>query len=297
MAFVARDAGTSAARRRRERRLRSMLRHERMTVAMALAEMTHHSAPRRPTMARARGKESEANNTTGQMTPPPSSASTVFFNLFDDGGVLAARPTPRGFCGTPRRTLRTSCPSCRSSLCLCRSWGSGCWTFCGRSTRRHVVVHGELKSWWKCRRSLLIPLFSSGLPSRPLTFQFLMVEAIVAYQVYARDRIQQRLWRRTWTFQFLMVVVDGSVMEALQVSPWDRVQQRFKEQITLTLQFLRVVAALEVLKVSSRVLLVLHPRTRLVPWMRLLQFFFALSPKQKKCDVGSALWVGTGCGL
>ena len=31
MAFVARDAGTSAARRRRERRLRSMLRHERMT--------------------------------------------------------------------------------------------------------------------------------------------------------------------------------------------------------------------------------------------------------------------------
>ena len=52
MAFVARDTGTSAARRRRERRLRSMLRHERMTVAMALAEMTHHSAPRRPTRER-----------------------------------------------------------------------------------------------------------------------------------------------------------------------------------------------------------------------------------------------------
>ena len=42
----------SAARRRRERRLRSRLRHERMTVAMALAEKLHHSA-QRPRMARA----------------------------------------------------------------------------------------------------------------------------------------------------------------------------------------------------------------------------------------------------
>ena len=36
--------GPSSARRRRERRLRSWLRHERMTVAMALAEKLHHSA-------------------------------------------------------------------------------------------------------------------------------------------------------------------------------------------------------------------------------------------------------------
>ena len=60
-----RDTGTSAARRRRERRLRSMLRHELLTVAMALAEMTHHSAPRRPMMAMARGEESEMNNAHG----------------------------------------------------------------------------------------------------------------------------------------------------------------------------------------------------------------------------------------
>ena len=40
---VEREAGggTGSARRRRERRLRSMLRHERMSVAMALAEITH----------------------------------------------------------------------------------------------------------------------------------------------------------------------------------------------------------------------------------------------------------------
>ena len=36
--------GTSSGCRRRERRLRSMLRHERMAVAMALAEALHHSS-------------------------------------------------------------------------------------------------------------------------------------------------------------------------------------------------------------------------------------------------------------
>ena len=36
--------GGGCARRRRERRLRSMLRHERMAVAMALAEALHHSS-------------------------------------------------------------------------------------------------------------------------------------------------------------------------------------------------------------------------------------------------------------
>ena len=41
--------GTGSARRQRERRLRSMLRHERMSVAMALAESTHHSAQRQKT--------------------------------------------------------------------------------------------------------------------------------------------------------------------------------------------------------------------------------------------------------
>ena len=54
---VEREAGggTGIARRRRERRLRSTLRHERMSVAMALAESTHHSAQRQK-MARA-GRE------------------------------------------------------------------------------------------------------------------------------------------------------------------------------------------------------------------------------------------------
>ena len=84
----------SAAQRRRGRRLRAALRHERQSIAMALAEMSHHTAPRGLRMARAGGEESEMNTATGQKTPLPRAASTVHFNLFDEGDVLAARPTP-----------------------------------------------------------------------------------------------------------------------------------------------------------------------------------------------------------
>ena len=54
---------TGAAKRRRERRLRSWLRHERMTVAMALAEVTHHTAPRGQKTARP-GERRETSCTT-----------------------------------------------------------------------------------------------------------------------------------------------------------------------------------------------------------------------------------------
>ena len=42
-----------AAIRRRQRRLRQWLRHERLSAAMALAETSHHAAPREQTKARA----------------------------------------------------------------------------------------------------------------------------------------------------------------------------------------------------------------------------------------------------
>ena len=85
---------TGAAQRRRGRRFRAAWRHEQQSIAQALAAFTHHSAPRRPTMANARGEESEMNNATGQKTPPPRAASTVYFSIDDDRDVLAALPTP-----------------------------------------------------------------------------------------------------------------------------------------------------------------------------------------------------------
>ena len=41
-----RDANATAAARRRQRRLRQFLRHERLSVTMALAGTQHHTAPR-----------------------------------------------------------------------------------------------------------------------------------------------------------------------------------------------------------------------------------------------------------
>ena len=76
----------SAARRRRERRLRQFLRHERVSVAMALAESNHHAAPRGQKMARAGRVEREENYEPRLLDPPlPQTAATV-------GYVAAAGP-------------------------------------------------------------------------------------------------------------------------------------------------------------------------------------------------------------
>ena len=101
---VARDdagGGTGSARHRRERRLRQWHRHERMTVAMALAEFTHHSVPRGQKTARAGGKGGgrEKNFTAALrvMPPPlPQAAGTQYFSkAVDDEEVPAAeRPPP-----------------------------------------------------------------------------------------------------------------------------------------------------------------------------------------------------------
>ena len=73
----AEDSGT--AKRRRERRLRQFLRHERLSVAMALAESTHHAAPRGQRMARARGWVRGALH-----GPTPQEPGTQHFFLDDD---------------------------------------------------------------------------------------------------------------------------------------------------------------------------------------------------------------------
>ena len=62
---------TGAAMRRRQRRLRSWLRHEWMTVAMTLAEFTHHTAPRGPKIARVgEGVEHEQHDGLRAQKPP-----------------------------------------------------------------------------------------------------------------------------------------------------------------------------------------------------------------------------------
>ena len=64
------DIQPSHTQWRRQRRLRQWPRHERMTVAMALAEVQHHAAPRGQRPARARGEEEDEEDcAVGQTTP------------------------------------------------------------------------------------------------------------------------------------------------------------------------------------------------------------------------------------
>ena len=141
----------------------------------------------------------------------------------------------------------SSAPWSRSSiLCLwsrcfttlCRRWWNSWWTFlhllisvlpsrlsrCPRSCVHHALLaqssvrRRRQNSWWKCRRCCLILRL---LPSRPLTFQFRVVQeegGVEVFKVFL-DRIQQRLLEQiVLTFRFRAV-------EVFQALAQDRVQQ------------------------------------------------------------------------
>ena len=82
----------SAVRRRRKRRLRQFLRHERLSVAMALAEFTPHNS--RGQRARAGGVEHEVNYEPRLQNPPLPPAARVqhFFLDDDEPPVAGSRP-------------------------------------------------------------------------------------------------------------------------------------------------------------------------------------------------------------
>ena len=74
----ARDDGEGAARRRRERRLRSWLRHERQSVAVALSEYMHHSSrAQRKDRAGEEGHEDKHDAPRRQKPPPPQPGECV----------------------------------------------------------------------------------------------------------------------------------------------------------------------------------------------------------------------------
>ena len=104
-----RDANATAAARRRQRRLRHFFQYERLIVAMALAEMQHHTSPRGQSTARAGEEDHELNYTaTVQTHPPPQAARTVYYTFGDDEEVLAAgvRPAPLSEVAGPQERVQ-----------------------------------------------------------------------------------------------------------------------------------------------------------------------------------------------
>ena len=114
--------GSGAAQRRRQRRLRSWLRHERMTVGMALAESTHHSS-RGQTIAWA-GVWGREMNYTATIRNPPTHQPELFSLEEEPGGsrpdrLFEVRPQE----AVQRHTwssLPTTLPGCRRLTFLCR---------------------------------------------------------------------------------------------------------------------------------------------------------------------------------
>ena len=128
--------GTGCARRWRERHLCSFLRHERMAVAMALAQSQHHSAPED---GKGLGRRYELNYTA-------SIRNTVWVRRGGD----------RWWCsGTALGTWQTSAPSCRFSMLPCRSW----WTSWMRSDPWAAQWPRSLS---QCPRSLVHPSLVVG---------------------------------------------------------------------------------------------------------------------------------------
>ena len=213
-----------------------------MSVAMALAEFTHHTAPRGQRTARAREEGREVHGTVAFRTtvpPPRRSSSTSSRSPVGSGPTCWSRRAHRwGSSGAPWSTSPTWCmvqildiPVLQVPDQLVEVWrhldfhipeqvievpkisASSCYSWCSLRRRRQ-------NSWWKCPRSCPYLLFSSALLSTLLPFLFPVVEVVVygeVFKVFSQDRIQQRSLRRSLTFQFLVV----------KVSSQDRVQQRF----------------------------------------------------------------------
>ena len=95
------DHATGTARRRRERRLRAYLRYTRMSVALAVAEATHHTAPRGQRTARAGGGPRDVlhGRVPEHVPPPPPQAASARYFAMDAGedvgeAPAAGRPAP-----------------------------------------------------------------------------------------------------------------------------------------------------------------------------------------------------------
>ena len=196
----------SAAMRRRQRRLRSWLRHERMTVAMALAESTHHSSRGQKNE---RAGEHELNYTATIREPPlppppPHTPAGALQPRRRAGPDAAGQDCPgrrSGFCGAPCSRLSMLSLRCRLSTILRRRWWNRCRTSCISSTRSRLIpcsmmsqceplfaLRSWRNSWEKCHRSCLSFNLSNNLSSRSLTVQFLGRELVEVFKVFSQDR-------------------------------------------------------------------------------------------------------------
>ena len=119
-------AHATAAARRRQRRLRQFLRHERLTVAMLLAERDHHTALRGQTQARSGEEVRVARHGQVPEQPPPQHELFQLYEAEPGGSHPPCLGEPRGS-SAPWSSSPTSCPWSRFWTFLCHRWGTSWW--------------------------------------------------------------------------------------------------------------------------------------------------------------------------
>ena len=200
-----------------------MLRHERMTVAMALAEFSHHSS-RGQRMARA-GVWGHEQNYTAKTWKPPTPQPELFSLEEEPGGGL---PAPLSeVAGRQEKVERHVVDDLGElaplvqilDLPVPQSRLPSRLSKCPRSLALRVLLvllflsRRRRNSWWKCRLCCLLRASLCRSRSRSSAFDFRrVVVASGVFKVLSQDRVQQLrillanaflggLWSRSSIFQ------------------------------------------------------------------------------------------------
>ena len=278
-----------AAQRRRERRLRSWLRHERMTVAMALAESTHHSSRGQKT-ARA-GVWGHELNYTATIRKPPTPQPELF-SLYDEEPGRSRPDRMPTLSGPQERDLRRTVQQIVDVPLV---------PLLDDPVPQMVEQLPDVLRFF----DLLLPvpeqvievpkILLGDVPVRSVLRDPQLVEQLVEVPTVVSYSSLQRTWSIPLTFQFLVVEGDSQVFKVFFP---DRVQQRrsclrnavlsglWSRSLTFLVEVFKVFA---LCRVRQRHLLLSLQLDLMMTRMSLVKCFFALFPTLKKCEGHPAL--------
>ena len=285
-----------SAWRRRQRRLRSWWRHEQQSVARPCPQPSTTATPR--WRLKKKYHDSRAQNTdraeaahyAPRRQTPRAARGPELFQLFEEE-LSGARPPPLVEVRPQERVLQQTlehaddvCPFVQILDVPVPQTGDQLG-----ATLKHLDQADSRAGYRSAQDLVVIPSFSRAQGSASAAdggtvggsavdrICFFFARACGAERGHSSS---SRSWR------------SGLSGEVFKVYAQDRIQLRLVEQNTMTFKF-RVVEVFKIY-VQDRFFQLLHPH-RLVPWMRFLKGFFALSPWIKNAKISRT--ERTGCGL
>ena len=219
------DSG-SAAKRRRERRLRSAWRHEQLSVAMAVAAALHHSAQRGAGPATYSAPRGQTTATEGEVREPNNAPRSQKPPLPGEHPGVLKEPEVQGAMVVQHSGIFELVQALDVPVL--------------QMVEQPVEVDSFFRNFVPAVAEQVIEVPKLALPvhavQRAALSEPQLVEQLVEVPtVLSCSLLQQRTAEQIVdTLQFLMVVVEV-LGEVFQASPKDRAQQRFVEQNMSTL--------------------------------------------------------------